>query len=69
MAAAVNREDKRWRTKRPGKGKKGYVFNHETLGNVSRAKLLAGVEGSYPCSQLCGHADSDPNHSESRTSC
>mgnify|MGYP003376631873 FL=1 len=54
-AAAVNREDKRWRTKRHGKGKKGYLFNHEALAKVFRAKLLAGIvnagltlPGRYP---------------------
>ena len=54
-AAAINREDKRWRTKRRGKGKKGYLFNHEALAKVFRAKLLAGIvnaglslPGRYP---------------------
>jgi len=54
-AAAINGEDKRWRTKRRGKGKKGYLFNHEALAKVFRAKLLAGIEaagltlpGRYP---------------------
>jgi len=54
-AAAVNGEDKRWRTKRRGKGKKGYLFNHEALAKVFRAKLLAGIvdagltlPGRYP---------------------
>ena len=35
---------KHWRTKRPGKGKKGYLFNHEALATVFRAKLLAGLK-------------------------
>ena len=46
---------KQWRTKRRGKGKKGYLFNHEALAKVFRAKLLAGVKaagltlpGRYP---------------------
>ena len=54
-AAAINGEDKRWRTKRRGKGKKGYLFNHEALATVFRAKLLAGIvdagltlPGCYP---------------------
>ena len=54
-AAAVNREDKRWRTKRPGKGKGGYLFCHKALAKVFRAKLLAGIvdagltlPGRYP---------------------
>ena len=54
-AAAINGEDRRWRTKRPGKGKKGYLFNHEALAKVFRAKLLAGIvdagltlPGRYP---------------------
>jgi hypothetical protein len=42
-AAAINGEDKRWRTKRRGKGKKGYLFNHEALAKVFRAKRLAGL--------------------------
>jgi hypothetical protein len=54
-AAAINGEDKRWRTKRRGKGKKGYLFNHEALAKVFRAKRLAGLvdagltlPGCYP---------------------
>ncbi|MBK9395646.1 MAG: transposase [Uliginosibacterium sp.] len=54
-AAAINGEDKRWRTKRPGKGKGGYLFCHKALAKVFRAKLLAGIEaagltlpGRYP---------------------
>ena len=43
-AAAINGEDRRWRTKRPGKGKKSYLFNHEALAKVFRAKLLAGIK-------------------------
>jgi hypothetical protein len=42
-AAAVNREDKRWRTKQRGKGKGGYLFCHKALAKVFRAKLLAGI--------------------------
>ena len=54
-AIAVDGKGKRWRTKRPGKGKKGYLFNHEALATVFRAKLLAGIAaagltlpGRYP---------------------
>ena len=54
-AAAINGEDKRWRTKRRGKGKGGYLFCHKALAKVFRAKLLAGIEaaglslpGRYP---------------------
>ena len=43
MPAAINGEDKRWRTKQRGKGKKGYLFNHKALAKVFRAKLLAGI--------------------------
>jgi hypothetical protein len=49
------REDERWRTNRRGKGRKGYLFNHEALSKVFRAKLLAGIvdagltrPGRYP---------------------
>jgi len=45
-AAAVNGEDKRWRTKRPGKTKRGYLFNHKALAKVFRAKLLAAIEAA-----------------------
>ena len=51
-AAAVNREDRRWRTKRPGKGKGGYLFCHKALAKVFRAKLLSGIEAAglkRPC--------------------
>ena len=54
-AAAINGKDKRWRTKRPGKGKGAYLFCHKALAKVFRAKLLAGIEaagltlpGRYP---------------------
>jgi hypothetical protein len=36
-AAAVNSEHKQWRTKRRGKGKKGYLFNDQALAKVFRA--------------------------------
>lgn len=54
-AAAINGEDKRWRTKRHGQGKGGYLFCHKALAKVFRAKLLAGIvdaglslPGRYP---------------------
>lgn len=54
-AAAVDGERKRWRTKRRGKGKGGYLFNHKALAKVFRAKLLAAFDaagltlpGRYP---------------------
>lgn len=54
-AAAVNGEHRQWRTKQRGKGKKGYLFNHEALAKVFRAKLLSGLKaagltlpGRYP---------------------
>ena len=45
-AAAVNGESKAWRTKRCGKGKKRYLFNHKALAKVFRAKMLAGIEAA-----------------------
>jgi len=54
-AAAINSEQKQWRTKRRGKGKGRYLFNHKALAKVFRAKLLAAIEsagltlpGRYP---------------------
>ena len=54
-AAAVDGEGKQWRTKQRGKGKKGYLFNHEALAKVFRAKLLTAIKaagltlpGRYP---------------------
>ena len=54
-AAAVDAERRRWRTKRRGKAKGGYLFNHKALAKVFRAKMLAGIEaagltlpGRYP---------------------
>ena len=40
-AAAVDAEQKRWRTKR--RRGKGYLFNHKALAKVFRAKVLAGI--------------------------
>ena len=45
-AAALNGERKRWRTKRRGKGKGGYLFNHTALAKVFRAKMLSGIEAA-----------------------
>jgi hypothetical protein len=42
-AAAVDAERRQWRTKRRGKSKSGYLFNHTALAKVLRAKLLAGI--------------------------
>jgi Putative transposase/Transposase zinc-binding domain len=51
-AAALNAEQKRWRTKRRNKPKAGYLFNHKALAKVFRAKLLAALEQAglrLPC--------------------
>jgi hypothetical protein len=40
-AAAVDAEQRRWRTKR--RRGKGYLFNHKALAKVFRAKVLAGM--------------------------
>jgi hypothetical protein len=45
-AAAVDGDHKRWRTKRRGKGKGGYLFNHKALAKVFRAKMLSGIEAA-----------------------
>jgi hypothetical protein len=45
-AAVVDDERKAWRTKRRGKGKKGYLFNHTALAKVFRAKVLAAIEAA-----------------------
>jgi hypothetical protein len=42
-AAAVDGTRKRWRTKRAGKGKAAYLFNHTALARVFRAKMLAAI--------------------------
>ena len=54
-AAITANGGKQWRTKRRGKGKGGYLFNHQALAKVFRAKLLAGLKvagltlpGRYP---------------------
>jgi hypothetical protein len=43
-AAALDAERKLWRTKRRGKTKRGYLFNHKALAKVFRAKMLAAIE-------------------------
>lgn len=43
-AAAIDRKNRLWRTKRVN-GKKGYLFNHKALAKVFRAKLLAAITG------------------------
>ncbi len=51
-AAVVDGERRQWRTKRRGKGKKGYLFNHTALATVFRAKLLTALKASgltLPC--------------------
>ena len=42
-AAAVDDARKRWRTKRPGKGKGPYLFNRKALTRVFRTKMLAAI--------------------------
>ena len=42
-AAAVDGARKRWRTKRPGKGKGATLFSHKALARVFRAKMLAAI--------------------------
>ncbi|MEJ2330918.1 MAG: transposase [Acidihalobacter sp.] len=43
-AAAIDAKRRLWRTKR-SKGKRPYLFNHEALAKVFRAKLLAAITG------------------------
>jgi hypothetical protein len=43
-AAAIDAQNRLWRTKR-AKGKKGYLFNHQALAKVFRAKMLAAITG------------------------
>jgi hypothetical protein len=45
-AAAIDAERKRWRTKRSGRAKGHYLFNHKALAKVFRAKMLAGIEAA-----------------------
>ena len=45
-AAAVDGARKQWRTKLRGIAKGGYLFNHNALAKVFRAKMLAGIEAA-----------------------
>jgi len=45
-AAALDGKRRQWRTKRRGKVKAGYLFNHKALAKVFRAKMLAAVEAA-----------------------
>ena len=45
-AAAVDGKRRQWRTKRRGKAKGAYLFNHLALAKVFRAKMLAGIEAA-----------------------
>jgi Putative transposase/Transposase zinc-binding domain len=45
-AAAIDPQRRLWRTKRRGKGKGGYLFNHTALARVFRAKMLAAIEAA-----------------------
>ena len=45
-AAAVDGEQKRWRTKRRGQARGGYLFHHKALAKVFRAKILAAIEAA-----------------------
>ena len=45
-AAALDPEDRQWRTKRRGNTEAGYLFNHKALAKVFRAKMLAGIEAA-----------------------
>lgn len=45
-AAAIDTQRKRWRTKRRGRAKGHYLFNHKALAKVFRAKMLAGIEAA-----------------------
>jgi len=45
-AGAIDEKQQRWRTKRVGKSKGHYLFNHKALAKVFRAKMLAGIEAA-----------------------
>jgi hypothetical protein len=45
-AAALDAEQRQWRTKRPRKARRGYLFNQQALAKVFRAKMLAGIEAA-----------------------
>ena len=42
-AAALDPEDRQWRTKRRGNTEAGYLFHHKALAKVFRAKMLAAI--------------------------
>jgi hypothetical protein len=42
-AAAIDPRKRLWRKKQKGKQKKSYLFNHEALAKVFRAKMLEGI--------------------------
>ena len=46
LDAAADGARKRWRTKRAGKGKGPYLFNHTALARVFRAKMLAAINAA-----------------------
>ena len=45
-AGAVDSERKCWRTRRPGRGRAPYLFNHKALATVFRAKMLAAIQAA-----------------------
>ena len=45
-AAAIDAKQQRWRTKRFGKSKTRYLFNHKALAKVFRAKMLRAIEAA-----------------------
>jgi hypothetical protein len=45
-AAAIDDERRRWRTRRHGRARAPYLFNHKALAKVFRAKLLAGIQAA-----------------------
>ena len=45
-AAAIDPEQRQWRTKAGVNSKAGYLFNHKALAKVFRAKVLAGIEAA-----------------------
>jgi hypothetical protein len=44
--AALDATHRKWRTKRRAKTKTGYLFNHQALAKVFRAKMLSGIEAA-----------------------
>jgi len=45
-AAAINTEQKRWRSKTMRRKEDHYLFNHKALANVFRAKFLSAIEAA-----------------------